>query len=238
MNVFNIKKTFEITLGIAGSAGRKDDAKKLSKKHFESMILVASGLIEELSNNNYPISTIISGGAAWADFVAIQLFLDKKVNNLRLFLPCEWESGSFLSKKEKDEGSILNYYHKQFQMVTGINSLTKMQIAKNEGAEFISCRGFYARNYLVAKSDFLLAMTFGNGAEVKSGGTSHCVKCYLDRVRKEGFFDKSFHYNLNDGKVYEGCTVPKEEKDAKLAKGLAKQLGIPFHQVVGFHASP
>lgn len=204
----------EITLSIVGTAGRKEDSKKLSAKHFEAMCLVADGLVDQIIDSGYPISHLVSGGAAWADHVAVKLFLDKKVPHLRLFLPSKFEGGSFYDNGNRDPfknpGGIANYYHKQFQTATGINSLTQIQIAKSEGAELIEVeKGFYARNALVAKSDFLLAITFGNRHEVKSGGTAHTAKCYLERARKEGFFDKSFHYDLNCGELFVGCTLPK-----------------------------
>ena len=190
----------EITLAIVGTAGRKEDGKILSNKHFEAMCLVADGLIDELKESNYPITHLVSGGAAWADHVAVKLFLDKKVPHLRLFMPAEFEGGSFkdngVNDPYKNPGGTANYYHKKFQTAAHINSLTQIQIAKAEGAELITVsKGFHARNALVAKSDFILAMTFGNEHEVKDGGTAHTVKCYLDRVRKEGIFDKSFHYD-------------------------------------------
>lgn len=225
----------EISLGIIGTAGRKEDGKKLGRKHFEAMCIVAGGLIDELSENNYPITHLVSGGAAWADHVSVKLFLDKKVPNLRLFLPCEWDNGSFKDNgiakdPHKNPGGTANYYHKLFQNATHINSLTEIQIAKAEGAELIPVsKGFYARNALVAKSDFILAMTFGHEHEVKDGGTAHTVQCYLNRVRKEGFFDKSFHFCLNDGKIYVGCKLPKEEKKID-----PKNYVIPQNQLPQF----
>ena len=209
----------EITLGICGTAGRKEDGKKLSKQYFESMVIVANGLLEQCEENNYKITTLVSGGAAWSDFVAVHLYLNNKVPNLRLFLPAEWEDGSFKDTGQKDSthnaGGTCNYYHKLFQNTTRINSLSQMQVAKLKGAEFIVVdKGFYARNYLVAKSsDFLLAMTFGNGSQIKlKSGTEHCVRCYLERVKRGEIFDKSFHYDLNNGKIYVECTVAPKEK--------------------------
>lgn len=217
----------QISLGIIGTAFRKDDAKRCSKSMFDAMVVVASGLIDQCKESNYEINTLISGGACGADFVAVKLFLDKKIPHLKLFLPAEWNNGSFKDNgngnNTNNPGSIVNYYHRKFQLATGINSLSQMQIAKYNGAEFIPVKGgFYARNYLIAKeSDILLACTFGNRAEVKSGGTSHCVECYLTRVKKEGFFDKSFHFCLTDGKIYEGCKIPVE-KDEKVPQLVTK----------------
>jgi len=218
----------EITLSIIGTAGRKDDAKHLSKKHFEAMCVVANGLINQCKEINYPITTLVSGGAAWADHVAVTLFLEKKVPHLRLFLPADFIGGSFRDNGNKDPfknpGGTVNYYHRQFQKNTGINSLTQLQIAAAEGAELINVeKGFHARNALVAKSDFLLAMTFGNGNQVKDGGTAHTVGCYLNRVKKEGFFDKSFHYDLNSGKIFVGCVLP-EKKDSDDTRNAIKPI--------------
>ncbi len=202
-----------ISFSIIGTAFKNDDAKKCSKYTFDALCLVASSLIDQINESNYKLTDIISGGSAGAEFVAVSLFLNKKVPNLKLFLPCEWDDGMFHDNGisgdiKRNPGNIENHYHKKFQTATGINSLSQMQIAKCEGAELIPVlKGFYARNALIAKSDFLLAMTFGNGPEVKDGGTSHCVKCYLDRVKKEGIFDKSFHYDINNGTIHEGCTL-------------------------------
>ncbi len=212
----------EISLAIIGTAGRKEDKNRLSKQHFEAMYIIAEKLIDYLNETNYPISHLVSGGAAFADHVAVKLFLDKKVPNLRLFLPCKWENGSFrdnsLQDSFKNPGGTANYYHKQFLNTTGIHSLSQIQIAKGEGAELIdenskgSDLGFYARNALVAKSDFLLAMTFGNGPEVKEGGTADTVRNYISRCKKEGCFEKAFHYDLNSGKIFDKCIPPQKTK--------------------------
>lgn len=225
----------DITFSIVGSAGRKEDESRISKHHFEAMCLVACTLIDQFKESNYPITTLVSGGAAFADHVAVKLFLDKKILKLKLFLPCEWESGSFKDNGSKyftkNPGGIANHYHRKFQSATGINSLSQIQIAKIEGAELIPViKGFHARNALVAKSDFLLACTFGNGAEVKDGGTAHTVECYLNRVKKEGMFDKSFHYDLNTGKIFIGCKVPRKEDndESKKVGNFHRQFPLGF----------
>ena len=208
----------EITLAIVGTAGRKDDSKKLNSDTFKAMCLVAEGLMKQISESNYPITHLISGGAAWTDHCAVRLFLDKKVPNLRLFIPAEWDNGHFHDNGiEKDPiknpGGTANYYHKLFQNKTFINSLSEIQVAKAYGAELLTCRGgFHGRNAMVAKSDFILACTFGDGPMLKDGGTADTVRKYLHRVRKEGIFDKSFHYCLTDGTIHEGCQVPEEEE--------------------------
>jgi hypothetical protein len=209
----------DITFAIIGTAGREEDGGKLGKKHFEAMYLVADELIKEVSSNGYPITKLVSGGAAWADHVAVKLFLDKKIPKLKLCFPCEWEHGSFKNLGENTKfnpGKTANYYHNKFKNTTFINSLSEIQTAILEGAEYYAFKGFHARNAIVAKSDFLLAMTFGNKHEVKDGGTAHTVQCYLNRVRKEFIFDKSFHYDLNSGEIFAGCTLPKGTKTAEI----------------------
>jgi hypothetical protein len=93
--------------------------------------------------------------------------------------------------------------------VTGINSLNALGMAQNRGAEikYVS-RGFHTCNALIAKSDFLLAIAYGEKNVVKDVVAEHIVRRYLERVRKENIFDKSYFYNLTDGKIYVGCNVP------------------------------
>ena len=222
----------EITLAIIGSAGRNTDAKRLTRKHFEAMCLVSAELMSQINDANYKISTVVSGGAAYADHAAVRLFLDKKVPNLRLFIPAEWEDGKFHDTGEKDSfrnpGGICNYYHKLFQQNTGINGLSDIQIAKAHGAELYFCRGgFHGRNAMVARSDFILACTFGDGHMVKEGGTADTIRKYLDRVRKGEIWDKSFHYDLNTKSIYEGCRVPALVKEEKFKSRMTYQ--IPFY---------
>lgn len=235
----------EITFAIVGTAGRDDDARKLSRKHFEAMCIIASGLLEQFAENNYPVTHLVSGGAAWADHVAVKLFLQHKAPHLRLYIPCKWDNGSFedigVDDWKLNPGRTLNRYHKAFSNKTLLNSLTEIQIAKGEGAEILPCKGgFYGRNAMVAKSDFLLAMTYGNKHEVKDGGTAHTVRTYLNRVRKEGIFDKSFHYDLNSGEVFIGCTVPKEDDGSKHFISPIRKSNRPSNssQIIGFHSTP
>lgn len=205
----------DITLAIIGTSGRKDDEKKLSRESFISMCNVAEALIKTFRDNNYSITHLVSGGAAYSDHVAVKLFIENKVSNLRLFIPCKFENGKFADenggvRKFNPPGKTLNYYHDKFQRKTNINSLSEILVAKERGAEILPCKGgFYGRNSMVAKSDCLLAFTFGEGEMVKEEGTADTVSRYLTRVEKEGCFNKSFHYNLNDGKIYQIREIPE-----------------------------
>lgn len=203
----------EITFSIIGTAGRNDDGKKLNLDYFNAMKIMAESLLKKFAEINYPITTVVSGGAAYADHVAVKLFLERKVPNLRIFMPCEWDGGQFKDNGVDDwktnPGKIANQYHNLFQRKTGINSLSDIQVAKGLGAELIAVnKGFHARNALVAKSDFLLACTFGDKETVKDGGTADTVQKYLERINREDYYDKSYHYNLTDGNIYAGCKLP------------------------------
>lgn len=191
------------------------------------MCITATTLMKDFKEMGYEITHLVSGGAAWADHTAVNLFLNKKLPNLKIFIPCEFIGGSFadsgIQDSFKNPGGTLNYYHRSFQQKTGINSLTEIQIAKSNGAQLIPTKGgFYGRNAMVAKSDFLLAMTFGNKqivkGNIKKGGTANTVASYLNRVKKEGFFDKSYHYDLNCGEVFPGCIVLPEEKQTRYSR--------------------
>jgi hypothetical protein len=213
----------EISLAIIGTAGRKDDKQKLSKESFQAMCIVGEEILTQLKDSNYSVTHLVSGGAAWADHVAVKLFLNKKVENLRLFIPCQFENGIYVDNDtpvrttnyQTDYAKTLNDYHSHFQRRAGINSLSEILSASFKGAEILPCKGgFYGRNAMVAKSDIILAMTYGDKEMVKEGGTADTVRRYLTRVRKEGFFSKTFHYNLSDGHIYLGIEVPELKKVA------------------------
>lgn len=207
----------EITFSIIGTSGGKRDISKLSLFKFKAMCLVAEELLLQFEKNNYPISHVITGGNAWADHVAVKLFLEKKVPHLRLFVPVQWHSGEYMITQAagayKNAGEILNYHHRRFSKIVGFSSLYDINSAIREGAELIYVsRGFHACSALIAKSDFLLTMTYGEENMVSGFIAENITRKYLERVRKENFFDKSYHYNLNDGKIYVGCNVPPKSE--------------------------
>ena len=212
----------ETTFSIIGTAGRKDDAKRLSKNHFEAMCECARLLLKQLQETDYGIDTLVSGGSAWADHVAVKLFLNKEVPKLKLFFPCQFLGNvdAFdpvpLNNHERQRGystgEILNKYHARFSRKINCNSIGELQQAIQMGATVVVPRGgFHGRNALVAQSDVILAMTFGDKEWVKDGGTSNTITTYLNRVKKCGFFDKSFHYDLNSGDIFAGAkALPSE----------------------------
>jgi hypothetical protein len=206
----------EVIFGICGTAGRKQDAERLSRNHFDAMCECVRVLLKQFNEGGYDVTTLAAGGAAFADHSAVTLYLNKEVPKLKLFFPCQFlgvDEGFDTTPSSDNErakgystGDIANRLHARFSRKLGVNSLSELSIAIQQGAEVHVAKGFWARNALVAQSDILLAMTFGDREWVKPGsGTAHCVMTYLNRVKKHGFFDKSFHYNLQDGEIYMGC---------------------------------
>jgi len=209
-------KMSDVTLAIIGTAGRKSDGSLLSLKCFEGMMKIGSLLIDKLESCNLKVTHIVSGGAAWADHVAVKLYLQEKVPNLILYLPAPFDNCAYHSGGNpyvEKTADTANFYHKKFQRTTYVNSLTDIQIAKEKGAKlYVVPGGFMARNTKVSESDILLAMTFGEKEFIKPGGTEDTVRKYLDRCKKTGCFNKSFHYNLSDGEIYSPAKVLMSKK--------------------------
>jgi hypothetical protein len=197
------------TLAIIGTAGRKDDKSKLTKRSFTQMCNRALRLTQWFEQKSPQVTGLVSGGAAFADHVAVTLFLNGTVPKLTLYLPASWRKGQYHDTGEylENPGGVANHYHRQFSEVIGIDTLAQIQSAQDAGAELIEINGFSARNTFVSTADALLAMTFGNEHEVKPGGTADTVTKYLRRIKKEGAWDYSFHYDMSSDKMYQGCRV-------------------------------
>jgi len=219
------------TFAIAGTAGRKEDANRLSANHFKAMMECARLLLQQFKESDYGVDTLVSGGAAWADHVAVKLFLNKEIPKLKLFFPCQFlgQVAGFdptpLNEHERQygysTGETANRLHAAFSRKCGFNSLGDLENAVQQGAiVVVPSGGFHGRNAKVAEADILLAMTFGDHEWVKASvskktgkpvGTAHTVTVYLNRVKKFGFFDKSFHYDLNSGEIFAGARVRSSE---------------------------
>jgi hypothetical protein len=173
-------------IGIIGTAGRKDDAPRLRSDSFERMYDAACETIAE-----WGVVEAISGGAAWADHIAVRAFLDGKVRALHLHFPAPFADRKF---QGSGDGEIANYYHRKFAAVRGVDSLGEIEEAIAKGAKITVGNGFHARNRAVGRdATHLLAFTFGPGtsasfdcvksdpgyrdalaAGLKDGGTAHC----------------------------------------------------------------
>lgn len=167
-------------IAIVGSAGRRSDAQHVSKQLYTSMVLDAKNQINEFWKSRLDRSVdLVSGGAAFADHIAVSLYLMDSAHSLTLYLPAPWEAESGVYKfKDTREGSLANYYHRVFsEKICGSRrrTLEGIQKAADKGAVLNTDHpGFYKRNIQVGKVDALIAYTFSHTGKPKPGGTEHC----------------------------------------------------------------
>lgn len=172
-------------IAIIGTAGRKEDGAKLNKDVYTKMVRDAEQQLITLQEehvrdkpNGYQYNLdLVSGGSAWADHIAVSLYLMDLADSLTLYFPCGWHQGSFEGieiTRNNQTARTANYYHSLFSKKMGKNTLLGIQRAIDKGATYHEISGgFFARNLLVGKVDVLLAYTFGEGEVPKPGGTKH-----------------------------------------------------------------
>lgn len=169
-------------LAIIGTAGRKDDAPRMSRDLYAWMYRQCLDYLEA-----HEITELVSGGAAWVDHLAVSLFLGGEVNALTLHLPAPYTGTQYM---ETRDGGVTNYWHRKFSDKVRANTLLSIGKAEDKGARLVVHQGgFKDRNLAVGKADALLAFTFGTqdwlgegrearlsaaSAGLKPGGTSHC----------------------------------------------------------------
>ena len=163
-------------IAVVGTSGNKKNENNnlLSKAIFDSMVNETKQLISNYCRDKSKI-TLISGGSAWADHIAVILFLNGECGNLKLHFPCEWNNNEFSDAKVVNwiynPGGTLNYYHNNFSNIMGYNTLTDISNALNKGAIYTISKGFHARNSLIAESDYLIAFTWSKTSQPDDGGT-------------------------------------------------------------------
>ena len=163
--------------------------------------------------------TLVSGGAAWADFFAIALFLEASTKyRLLLELPERLDVSSEHKRVYRDTGEVdwvknpggtANFYLRNFskQCHSFMGPLFPWvqyeEVSRHPMCHITVTKGFKERNLEVAKSDHCLAMTFGNKHQLKDGGTAHTMFAFL--ARKD--HGDSFHLDLNTLDLYKGAVV-------------------------------
>lgn len=192
-----------MNLGIIGTAGRGEDFDRFSSnpKYYDLMKLVGQIFIA-----NHRPKTLVSGGAAFADHLAVDLFFSENVPLLKLYIPTDFKDGKYAVNNPDsmfDCGKIGNYYHKKFSELCKKNSLMEINSAIDVGAKIFVGKGFKDRNTEIANdSNILLAFTFGNGANLKDGGTKDTMDKFLKR-KAENPELRAFHFDLNSKKLFE-----------------------------------
>lgn len=162
---------------IIGTAGRSNK-ELLSPKLWAAMKENAQSNIQDLGVNH-----LVSGGAAWADHLAVWAFNNALCSSLTLCLPAPFDVNSqrFVQKKpfEKSAANASNYYHEMFTKQINENTLAQLAQAIERGATVIAephslgYGALFARNKKVANLSNLgvLAYSFCEGDTPSSSGT-------------------------------------------------------------------
>lgn len=159
-------------IAIIGTAGR-DTSKPMTHALWEAM---CDDLHSRLTGNEH----LISGGAAWADHLAVHAYYCGWVNELTLYLPAPIGPKGFIGP-QRSAASAANYYHQRFSQAIGLDTIAQLhQITDQPGVTVYSeepAPGYgamFARNKKVARnSTGALAYTFGVGEQPADGGTLH-----------------------------------------------------------------
>jgi hypothetical protein len=156
-------------IAVIGTAGR-NKADPLTS-------LLWEGMTQHLCGGLLPNDKLVSGGAAWADHIAVHAFINGYCNELTLHLPAPFVNGQF-EGAYGTSGGAANYYHKLFSKVVGEDTLGQITCAINMGAHVTYepvANGYGAmarRNAKVATDcSHMLAYTFGAGDVPADGGT-------------------------------------------------------------------
>lgn len=172
------ESTKRVHIGVIGSAGRQADASLLSAAAFRWMLDDFEQAVRQELQLDWAQVSLASGGAAFADHVAVVKALEHQVP-LRLYLPCAWDSAAtaFADTGVRDwrsnPGGTSNHYHRQFASKCGVPSLAQLGNALALPQTTVEVeKGFFERNSGLAVSvDVLVAYGFGEGVEPSTGGT-------------------------------------------------------------------
>lgn len=170
-----------MNIGIIGTAGRQS-VYPMGRELWDWMLNDARKRVHRADH-------LVSGGAAWADHLAVALFLEGRVSGLTLHLPAPLED-RFIGPP-KSAGSVANYYHYRFKQMTGIDGLADIVVA----AQLPNCDGtfepaapgygaMFARNSKIAQAaETLFAYTFAKDDLSITGGTKDTWdKCKGQRI--------------------------------------------------------
>lgn len=192
-------------LAVIGTAGRGTDAGRIDRSFYDEMYRYTKDFAETTG-----AKSAVSGGAAVADHLAVRLFIEGAVQELKLHLPARFERGRFVghNRVTLDVASTTNRYHEAFSKACGVDSLGQLASVLSS-AKVSVFEGFKRRNLEVAADcDSMIALTFGLGdvsqsfasgspaftdpvlAGLKDGGTAHTwSECWRPDIKR--------HINLN-----------------------------------------
>lgn len=139
-----------------------------------------------------PSDNIHTGGAAWADHIAVHLFLGGFIQGeMSVWLSAPLVSPGVFVGPLKSSASASNYYHEKFSQAIGENTRLQILEAQLEGAWLNSepagpgYGAFFARNNKIAERavDGCIALTWGDGDVPMDGGTKYTWdRCSGERI--------------------------------------------------------
>jgi hypothetical protein len=167
-------------IGVSGRDADVDNLKNLGVGAFDSMCEAVFELIDKevpVAPSSY---TFVSGGAAWADHIAVRAFRKYENSDLILHLPCAFKQGKF---QEGGCAAMCNFLHGRFQRMTGVASLQELDaVIQEHGEGRVSVNiysDFFSRNRAIAtgdpkdKCDYLIALSFTNLEKENKGLRTH-----------------------------------------------------------------
>lgn len=157
-------------LAIIGTAGRGSEDSILTHEHYTRMLKLATKVLSDICLGDPSKVRIYSGGAAWADHIAVTMTQLCMIpyENLTLFTPVPFEGFEFSGIGSSERTSnTMNHYHRKFSHKTGHRSLSEIAHVLERGSHIHVGNGnFFERNTKVAQSvgtdGTLLAFTFGS----------------------------------------------------------------------------
>jgi hypothetical protein len=145
---------------IGGTAGRDEWAPHLTAQLFhQSMVRPAVLFLDRLKTPGESVH-LLSGGCAWADHVAVELFNQGKAGKLNLYVTAPWLADRGMFDPSTVEGRSMNAGHRAFSLRTGRSSLAEVATAIQRGAAVVVCPRVYDRNIEMSKTDALFMVSW------------------------------------------------------------------------------
>lgn len=170
-------------VGFAGGHVPEQCRRYLNALLFAQMVARAEEIITRDWGLQWTRVHLISGGAAWADHVAVALFLAHPDATLTVHAPAQWDAttGRFLDNGrgadwKTNPAHLTNALHERFAAKTGRQAFLELRDAHSLGASINATdkAGFHARNNAIAaQADRMMAFSWSDGAEPTDGGTRY-----------------------------------------------------------------
>ena len=168
-------------IAIVGTSGRGDnnETENMTSELYAKMLEIAEQYLLKAQELDDAVS-LISGGAAWSDHLAVSLHLKYKVP-LILHLPCKF-TDKFVpgdnSSKQWGTAKTANELHQKFSAVVGFDSLAQLEQVQKTAIKY--GQGFLARNtQIVENADWLLAFSWSTSDKKITGGTGDTWRKFI-----------------------------------------------------------